>query len=285
MRQIGIFDGSKQFKIDRPVRLIELFAGAGSQAKAMERLGIDFEHYRVCEFDKYAITSYNAIHGTDFEKSDICDLSGADLGIVDIDRYIYFMTYSFPCQDLSKAGKQKGLAEGTRSGLLWEVKRLLNETQELPQVLMMENVPDVIGQKFVKDFAAWLEFLENKGYHNYYKIVNAVDHRIPQNRERCFMFSLQGDYYYEFPQSRPLELTLDDLLEDEVDEKYYISEKALAGILNSSFNQTASRIQSGGGMPNALRTGLQRPKVCNTVRTSGRGSLDRHSWDIVRVKK
>ena len=97
--QFSIYDvGKKIFKIDKPIRLIELFAGIGSQAKALERLGADFEHYRVCEFDKYAIKSYNAIHNTDFATSDITQLKGGDLGIKDLDKFTYIMTYSFPCQ-------------------------------------------------------------------------------------------------------------------------------------------------------------------------------------------
>ena len=94
--------------IDKPIRLIELFAGIGSQAKALKLLNANFEHYRICEFDKYAIKSYNAIHGTNFETSDITKITADDLGIVDTDKYCYIMTYSFPCQDLSLAGKQKG---------------------------------------------------------------------------------------------------------------------------------------------------------------------------------
>lgn len=129
MGQISLFDGTKPIKLDRPIRLIELFAGIGSQAKALERIGVDFEHYRVCEFDKYAIKSYNAIYGTDFKTSDIREMTAADLGITDTEKYIYILTYSFPCTDLSKAGKQKGMKKGsgTRSGLLWEVERILTE--------------------------------------------------------------------------------------------------------------------------------------------------------------
>ncbi len=95
--QIGMFDGTKKFKIDKPIRLIELFAGIGAQAKALERLGVPFEHYRVCEFDKYAIKSYNAIHGTNFETSDVTKITADDLGIIDTDKYCYILTYSFPC--------------------------------------------------------------------------------------------------------------------------------------------------------------------------------------------
>ena len=137
------------YKIHNKVRLIELFAGVGSQAMAMKRLGVDFEHYRVVEFDKYPVASYNAIHGTNFEPMDITKIRGVDLGIVDVERFTYLLTYSFPCQDLSVAGKGRGMTKGsgTRSGLLWEVERLLNEVENLPQVLLMENVPQVHGKK------------------------------------------------------------------------------------------------------------------------------------------
>lgn len=127
--QCSIFDGENPLKIKKPLRLIELFAGIGAQAKALENLGVNFEHYRICEFDKYAVASYNAVHGTSFETSDITQLHAKDLGIVETDKYTYILTYSFPCTDLSKAGKQQGMSKesGTRSGLLWEVERILLE--------------------------------------------------------------------------------------------------------------------------------------------------------------
>lgn len=139
------------------------------------------------------------------------------------------------CQDLSKAGKGAGMEKGsgTRSGLLWEIERILDECNslnQLPQVLLMENVPDVIGSKNIKHFAKWLEKLESLGYHCYWKILNAKDFGIPQNRERCFMVSILGDYYYEFPQPIKLENRLRDLLEDSVDEKYYLSDKIVSKI-------------------------------------------------------
>ena len=284
--QIGMFDGTKPLKIDKPIRLIELFAGIGSQAKALKRLGTHFEHWVVCEYDKYAITSYNAIHGTNFETSDITKLKGIDLKIIDIDKYTYIMTYSFPCQDLSKAGKGKGMAKdsGTRSGLLWEVERLLNETENLPQILLMENVPDVIGTKNIKHFAKWVEFLEKDlGYKCWWKCLNAKNYGIPQNRDRCFMVSVLGDYYYEFPKPIKLELRLKDMLENNVDEKYYISNAQLEKIVNSTFNTNKTRIQSGGGLSDTVRERLQRPDLCRTIRNGGgRGSLDKkHNWDIV----
>lgn len=228
--QISFFEGQHPLKITKPIRLIELFAGIGAQAKALERLGVDFEHYRICEFDKYAVASYNAIHGTNFKTSDITKIHGSDLGIVETDKYEYIMTYSFPCQDISLAGKRKGFCKGsgTRSGLLWQVERLLKETPELPQILLMENVPEVIGKKNIDNFTEWTLFLETLGYTNKYALLNAKDFGIPQNRERCFMLSwLQDGCYYDFPKPKNLDKHLEDILEYQVDSKYYLSKEKL----------------------------------------------------------
>lgn len=200
--QITIFDLTlPQFQIDRPIRLIELFAGIGSRAMALRDLGADFEHWRVVEFEPNAVTSYNAIHGTHFEPQDITKITGADLGIADTEKYCYIMTYSFPCQDLSSAGKQRGMKKGsgTRSGLLWEVERLLNEVGSLPQVLLMENVTEVHGEKNAGHFQDWISFLESKGYSNYWQDINASDYGVAQNRDRCIMVSILGQYNYKFP--------------------------------------------------------------------------------------
>ena len=263
--QISLFDGAQRFRIEKPIRLIELFAGIGSQAKALTNLGVEFEHYRICEFDKYAVTSYNAINGTNFQPSDITKLKGEDLGIVDTDKYCYLLTYSFPCQDLSNAGKGKGMEKGsgTRSGLLWEVERLLTETKELPTVLVMENVPQVVSEKNMKDFAQWIAFLDGLGYKSKWEILNAKDYGIPQNRERCFMVSILGDYYYEFPAKKPLKKRLKDMLEDSVDGKYYLSDKALNGVLNTSFNcsKLDSRTAHNGVIPTLCARDYKDPKL------------------------
>lgn len=228
--QMSLFDFTmEEYKIDKPIRLIELFAGVGSQAMAIRDLGVEFEHHRVVEFEKYAIASYNAIHGTDFPPLDITKVSGADLGIVDTDKWCYIMTYSFPCQDLSVAGKQKGMTKGsgTRSGLLWEVERLLNEVEHLPQILLMENVPMVHSADNMPDFRKWIEFLEGKGYSNWWQDLNAKEYGVAQNRDRTFMVSILGEYHYKFPNPIPLTKTMKNYLEDDVDEKYYIdNEKA-----------------------------------------------------------
>ena len=233
-----------RFKIDKPIRLIELFAGIGSQAAALRNLGANFTHYRVVEWDKYAIASYNAVHGTNFETSNIQKIHARDLGITETDKYCYIMTYSFPCQDLSLAGNQKGMTKGsgTRSGLLWEVERLLDECEELPQVLLMENVPQVIGKKNIKDFQSWRSKLESLGYSNYVQLLNSKDYGIPQNRNRCFMVSILGQYHYTFPKKKPLKLKLKDMLEDKVDEKYYLSDTIIKGFIkHNEINKERNR--------------------------------------------
>ena len=238
--QMDLFSfNTPKFVIDKPIRLIEMFAGIGAQAKALENLGVDFEHWFVCEIYKFALASYNAIHGTNFETKDITKVHAAELKIAERERYCYILTYSFPCQDLSLAGKQKGMSKGssTRSGLLWEVERILDECEELPQVLLMENVPQVIGTKNIKDFQLWRSKLEKLGYSNYVQLLNAKNYGIPQNRNRCFMVSILGKYHYSFPHKKKLKLKLKDLLEDKVDDKYYLSDEMVNFFIANSEKQ------------------------------------------------
>lgn len=319
MQQISFFDGNKKFKIDKPIRLIELFAGYGSQHLALKYLGINAESYRICEWAVKSIQAYKDAHfnndDTDYSANhsiefiinrlvsygisanynepmtkeqikrmgeqkcrqiynnikathnfvNIQKTHAQDLRIVDTDKYCYVMTYSFPCQDLSSVGLGKGMEKGsgTRSGMLWEVERILDECKELPQVLLMENVPEVIGSNNIKHFAKWLEKLESLGYKCYWKVLNAKDYGIPQNRERCFMVSILGDYYYKFPQKIKLEHKLKDLLEDKVDEKYYLSEKALNGCLNTNFDcyKLDLRLPKDGIVPTICARDYKDPKL------------------------
>ena len=280
MNNMSIFDYMyPKYKITKPIRLIELFSGYGSQALALKYLGVNFEHWKTCEWAVKSIQAYKDIHFTDdnndyskewkdehliswlFEKGissnynepmkkeqiiklgeekrrnifnniyathnlvNIQQVKGKDLDIKDTDKYEYIMTYSFPCQDLSLAGKGKGMADtSTRSGMLWEVERILSECEELPQILLMENVPQVHSLENMKDFHKWQVRLEELGYKNYWQDLIATDYGIPQTRNRCFMVSILGDYSYSFPKPIPLKLKLKDLLEKEVDEKYYLSD-------------------------------------------------------------
>lgn len=281
--QISIFDGANKYVNDKPIRLIECFAGYGSQALALKYLGIPFEHHRIAEWAVKSIQAYKDMHFPDdntdyscgmsfdnvidylFERGisadynkpmtreqikrmgenkcrtvynnikathnlvSVCNVKAKDLEITDTDRFTYLLTYSFPCQDLSQGGQQKGMEKGsgTRSGLLWEIERMLNECEQLPQILIMENVPQIINAKNKKSFNDWFHTLEKLGYKSYYDVLNGKDYGVPQNRERCFMVSILGDYSYSFPKPMPLIEELKDLIEQEVDEKFYLSEKGL----------------------------------------------------------
>ena len=161
----------------------------------------------------------------------IMNVKGEDLEIVDTDKYEYVVTYSFPCQSLSLAGKKEGMSisqkeeGGTRSGLVWEIVRILNECENKPQLLLMENVPQVHSKDNNNDFYRLQVELQKLGYKNFWQDMNAKHYGIPQNRDRTFMLSIYDkDADYVFPEPEPLKKTLQGLLEDKVDEKYYLSE-------------------------------------------------------------
>jgi len=205
---------------------------------------------------KSARTIYNNIQST-HNLVNIQQVKGDDLEINDKEHFTYLLTYSFPCQDLSLAGKGKGMSDtSTRSGMLWEVERILQECKNKPDVLLMENVPMVHSADNVGDFAKWIKSLESMGYKNYWKDLIATDYGIPQTRNRCFMVSILGDYKYTFPEPIPLKLKLKDLLEDNVDEKYYLTDKMIEGMLNTDFNSYKLDycLQDKGGNINTLTT-------------------------------
>lgn len=224
MDQITLWDLTlPTFSIDKPIRLIELFAGYGSQAMAMRNIGAEFEHYRVVEFDEAAVKSYNAVHGTNFPAMDVCKVHAEDLGIVDKDKYTYILTYSFPCTDISVAGQMRGMAEGsgTRSSLLWEVQRILDELKEtnsLPDVLLMENVTAIHSEENRPHYERWQKYLEDLGYSSYGQDLNASDYGVAQNRDRTFLVSLLGQYNYKFPNQIDLNYCIEDYFEDLSDE-------------------------------------------------------------------
>lgn len=206
----------------KKIKVIELFAGVGSQAMALRNIGIDYEVIGISEIDKFAYKSYEAIHGKVKNFGDITKINKLP--------YCDLLTYSFPCQDLSIAGHQKGINKDTRSGLLLEVERLLlkaKENRTLPKYLLLENVKNLVGKKFIKDFERWLSFLNNLGYYSNWEVLNAKDYGIPQNRERIFVVSSLENMHYKFPNPVELKSKMKDLLEEKVNEKYYLSEQCL----------------------------------------------------------
>ncbi|MFA5719680.1 MAG: DNA (cytosine-5-)-methyltransferase [Acholeplasmataceae bacterium] len=290
--------------IKKPIRIIELFGGYGSQYMALKYLGANVESYKLVEWEVAAIEAYTRFHHEykHFECDDltselynlgisndgkvpmtlqqierrsdewkqkvynnirssnnlvnILTTKGKDLEIVEKNKYEYIMTYSFPCQDLSLAGKGAGLGEGTRSGLLWQVERILLELKdlnELPQILLMENVLMILSPKYKDDFAKWDLALSKLGYKSYVKNLIATDYSIPQIRNRTFMISILGEYSYAFPNKLKKEYILKDFLENNVDESYYLSDKQISDINNWKAYQkpfeTMKQIEKTGNSP------------------------------------
>lgn len=219
------------------IKVNELFAGIGAFRKALERLNIPHEIVGISEIDKYAIKSYEAIYGATRNYGDISKVAKLD--------YADLWTYGFPCQDISQAGHQAGIIKGeTRSGLLYEVERLLSvaaEHEELPKYLILENVKNLVGKKFIKQFEAWLSCLDELGYNSYWQVINAKDCGIPQNRERVFAVSIRKDIDngFAFPQPQTLQCSMDDFLEENVEEKYFLSDAFLKDAEERSIRMAA----------------------------------------------
>lgn len=238
------------------IGVLELFGGIGACTKALERLGIDHEVVDYVEIDKYAVKSFNAVHGTNFEPQDITKW--------DKDVQVDLIMHGSPCQDFSVAGKGAGgdKDSGTRSSLMYETLRIVEKLK--PKYVIWENVKNLLSKKHIHNFEAYQEAMKELGYVNYYKVLNAKDYGIPQNRERVFTVSIREDiakanYFrsgtavdiFEFPEPFPLEKKLKDILDDEVDEKYYLSEDRL----------------------DVLTTGSNRPAETNYVKVKRLGGL------------
>ena len=212
-------------------------------------MGVSADYNKPCNMDQLKRMKedklrliYNSIKCS-HNLVDISRVKGADLECIDQD-HTYIMTYSFPCQDLSVAGNRKGMADTTtRSGLLWEVERILTEQKELEKqnkgcmcnILLMENVIQVHSEKDMIHFRKWINRLEELGYQNYWQDLIATDYGIPQTRNRCFMISIYGNYSYNFPKPIFLKLRLKDLLEENVDEKYFLSDKMIDYIYSNNY--------------------------------------------------
>lgn len=215
---------------NNPLRVFEAFGGYGSQSMALKRLKRDFPDFDFIivgysDIDKRAIKAYNALHADEHitNYGDICKIDWQ--AVPDFDLF----TYSFPCTDVSSAGQQRGLAKdsGTRSSLLWECERAIDIKR--PKYLLMENVKALVSDKFIKYYHEWLTLLDTKyNYASFSQVLNAKDYGVPQNRERIFCVSIlreQEEPRFFFPQPFKLQKLLKDVLEDVVDEKYYLSDE------------------------------------------------------------
>lgn len=215
------------------LRVLSLFSGIGAFEMALRNIEIDYELVNFCENDKYAIKAYCAIHDVD-ENLNLGDITKVNIKTLPKD--IDLITHGSPCQDFSVAGLQRGGDEGskTRSSLMWNTVEIIKHCK--PKYVIWENVKNVLSKKHKHNFDKYLKTLELLEYTNYWKVLNAKDYGVPQNRERVFVVSILGEHKpYEFPKPIKLEKRLKDILEIEIDDKYYLSEK-----VQKRFKQTKS---------------------------------------------
>lgn len=214
------------------IRVITLCSGYDSQCMALERLkehcpNFDYELVAWSEIDKYAIEAHDACF-PEWKGRNVGDMTQ-----VEWDRIggpIDLLVYSTPCQSISNAGRQEGLKKGsgTRSSIIWSTEDAIRILR--PRWLLMENVRNLVSEKFIRDFRDWEQTVASYGYSNYWKVLNAKDYGVPQNRERVFLVSSLGESY-EFPKGFPLERRLKDVLEENVDERYCLSKKTIDGFM------------------------------------------------------
>ena len=244
------------------IRVFTAFAGYDSQCLALERLKRDYPEFDYelvgwSEIDRYAIMAHNALfpQWSDRNYGDISKIDWEQVPNFDL------FTYSFPCTDVSNAGRQAGLAEGsgTRSSLLWECRRAIEVKK--PRWLLMENVDALVSKKFIGYFQKWVDFLTGQGYASFSAVLNAKDYGVPQNRKRVFCVSIRdfgsGEFY--FPKPIGCERRLRDVLESGVDERYYLKDEVVENFFRnnekklSKGNNFQFEPTSGGGIQGRYR--------------------------------
>ena len=240
------------------LRVLELFAGIGACSKALTNLGIEHEIVDAVEIDKYAVKSFNAVHGTNFEPQDITKW--------DKDIECDLIMHGSPCQDFSVAGKGAGgdKDSGTRSSLMYETLRIVEKLK--PKYVIWENVKNLLSAKHRHNFDAYLEDMERLGYHSQYQVLNAKDYGVPQNRERVFTVSIRNDLDVDFKFPEPQELTvrLKDVLEPRVDEKYYLSDEQTKRLKTTTYNTGSGGVYDQDGIcptMSTMRGGNREPKI------------------------
>ena len=243
------------------LRVFEAFAGYGSQSIALDLLSqsfpdFQFETVGISEIDKYAIRAYHTLHGEAIPNhGDITKIDWSQTADFDL------LTYSFPCQDISSVGKQRGFSEGsgTRSSCLWACANAIEKKH--PRFLLMENVKALTQKKFSADFRRWRKWLIKQGYTNYYAVLNAKDYGVPQNRERVFMVSFRREHTpFTFPKPFELVRRLKHILEDVVDEKYWLKQEQIQALIKHNERKQSegcgfkTNFQTGEGISGTIKT-------------------------------
>ena len=259
--------------MEKELNVIELFGGIGACTKALKNLGVKVNIIDYVEIDKYACKSYNAINNTSFKPQDIMKW---DKHFENID----LITHGSPCQDFSLAGKQQGGDEGsgTRSSLMYETLRIVADIK--PRYVLWENVKNLLSKKHKHNFDNYLNYMNDLGYTNYYQVLNAKDYGIPQNRERVFTISIRNDIdkKFVFPPKEELKLKLKDMLEDEVDEKYFLSDK----MINFFIKNEQTQIEKGNGFRFGVSDGNV---IAKAVTTRAGGRMDDNFIKIKNATK
>lgn len=213
------------------MNVLSLFSGIGAFEKALTNLGINYNLIGFSEIDKYAIKSYCAIHNVEEEKN-LGDISKIDISMISDN--IDLITHGSPCQDFSVAGKQAGAEKGsgTRSSLMWYTVEIVEKTK--PKFVIWENVKNLLSKRHRHNFDNYIEIMEKLGYNSYFEVLNAKNYGIPQNRERVYTISIRKDIdnnKFKFPEKEKLNKRLKDVLEKDVEDKYYLSSKMINGFL------------------------------------------------------
>lgn len=238
------------------IRVFTTFSGYDSQCLALKYAGIPFELVGWSEIDKYAITAHNALF-PEYAERNYGDVTKIEWNTVpDFD----LLTWSSPCQDISQAGKQRGLQKdsGTRSSLIWHILEAARIKK--PKYMLMENVAALVSQKFLPHLNAVLRQIEELGYTNRWQVLNAKDYGVPQNRERVFVVSSLDASEFYFPPTIRLDKRLKDVLESNVDEKYYLNDKTIKSMIEHCERKQAEGCgfkfdpKDGGGISQAITT-------------------------------
>ena len=229
------------YTAERPLRVFEAFAGYGSQRMSLRNIGVPHTTVGISEIDRWAVRAYMAVHGETPNYGDVTAIRWEDVPDFDL------LTWSSPCQDFSNAGLGNGGEEGsgTRSSLLWEVRRPI--AAKRPKYILFENVKGFVSGKNVEEYKKLYSYLSGEGYIVFAQVLNAKQYGIPQNRERVYIVAIDGDAWFTFPQPAELKLRLKDLLEDKVDKKYYLDQDKVSRFLETMPDEDLIKLRNGNG--------------------------------------
>ena len=265
------------------MKLLSLFSGIGAFEKALTNIGINIELVGFSEIDKYAIKSYCAIHNVD-ESLNLGDITKIDIDKLPKD--IDLITHGSPCQSFSIAGKQAGgdKDSGTRSSLMWNTVDIVEKVK--PKYVIWENVKNILSKKHRHNFDNYIKIMEQLGYDNYYKVLNAKDYGIPQNRERIYTVSIRRDvnqYTFKFPQKEKLKIKLIDILESEVDKKYFISQKEIKNLILEENHHFSGRVMKGQICFDNFFTNIQPKSYILIKEATKKGYKEAYNGDCINL--